>query len=393
MIFPRSFLLVTLLAVTCTGLAANRDRDRDRDRGSKNGGKSEEDAPEPVPPPEMSEAEKAKVLEKVKKMQAEYDAMKREVTNSALSRYEGASASEGAALEFFLSCQKIIKDRTPDIETPEQDAKNAKADRAKLKQQMESYQEAPGRATALKTQLEYLVLTIQAPGLKDRGTLVSKVRDMVGKAMNVVKTYAAPNVDPVKRVAPIVSGKGRVKMPTAQYKDKEEERARRDITRTMKQGVMGTPFAEAYNLTNYFKPADNWSDSPLDLNGIYLNFVLPWYKENKRGDLNQVWDEYLGHELALHRCEQDDFAFATWGVTGYKNLLWKKWMDLLVYGMNRSLALDELAKMVKENPSHPDVENWINDLARVASEIRLPQIPQAADSTPDTPATNTEAAK
>ena len=349
------------------------------------------EAPEAPPPPPMSEAEKAKVLEKVQQMKKDFERMRREVTASALTRFEGASGSEGAALEFYLNCEKIIKDRSPDIAPPEQDAKNAKAAQTKLKQQIDTFQAAPGRATVLKTQLEYLVLTIEAPGMKDRGALVSKVRDMVGRAMNVVKTYAAPNVDPIKTVAPIVNSKGRQRMPTPQYRDKAEERARRDIDKTMKQGVLGTVFAEAYNLSNYFKPADNWSDSPLDLGAIYTGFVLPWYHENKRGDLNMVWDEYLGHAVALHRCEQDDSAFADWGVTGYKSMVWKKWLDLLQWGMNRSLALDELGKMVKENPSHPDVESWVSDLDRVAGGISLPRVPQAAESTVEAP--NAEAAK
>ena len=72
-------------------------------------------------------------------------------------------------------------------------------------------------------------------------------------------------------------------------------------------------------------------------------------------------------------------------------MVWKKWLDLLQWGMNRSLALDELGKMVKENPSHPDVESWVSDLDRVAGGISLPRVPQAAESTVEAP--NAEAAK
>ena len=373
MISPRSILLLAVMSSSFAFAAAEKAAD------------SKPDAPPAPPVPSMSEADKAKILEKVQQMQKDFERLRREVTANALNRFEGASASENAAVEFFLTCQKLIKDRTPDVSPPEQDVKNAKAAQAKIKQEIEAYQAAPGRATVLKTQLEYLVLTIQAPGLKDRGALVSRLRDMVGRAMNVVKTYTAPNAEPVVKIAPVTNTKGKQRTPPAQNRSRVEDRARQEIDKTMKQGVMGTVFAEAYNLSNYFTPADNWSDSPVNLSAIYEGFVLPWYRENKRGDMNQVWDEYIGHSAALHRCEQSDFAFGTWGITGYKTLQWKKWLDLLQYGMNRTMALDELSKMVKENPSHPDVESWISDLANIASTIQVPQVPATAEAPVEAP--------
>ncbi|MDB6139296.1 MAG: hypothetical protein JWO94_2368, partial [Verrucomicrobiaceae bacterium] len=225
----------------------------------------------PIPQPPMNEADQAKIREKVQQLQKEFERQRREVTASALSRYESAAASEGAAFEFFLGCQKIIQDRTPDLD-PTNDKQDAKAAQERLKQQIAAYEAARGKAMALQIVLEHLVLTIQAPTMKDRGALVSRVRDMVGKAMNVVKTYSAPNADPIKKVAPPApkgGGKGKAKPVTTQYRSKEEDRARRQIVQTMEQGALASVFAQAYNLRNYFKPLEDWSDSPIDLESTY----------------------------------------------------------------------------------------------------------------------------
>ncbi|MDB6120659.1 MAG: hypothetical protein JWO08_4440, partial [Verrucomicrobiaceae bacterium] len=158
------------------------------------------------------------------------------------------------------------------------------------------------------------------------------------------------------------------------FSSKDEDRARRQIIQTMEQGVLGTAFAQAYNLRNYFKPLDGWCDSPLNLDEIYNTFVLSWYREHNPLELSNVWDEYLGHQLALHRCSQDDNAFAHWGITGYKDLQWRKWLDLLKYGTRRPVALDELVKLVKENLTYPGVEQWVSDLTSLANSIAPPPV-------------------
>ncbi|MDB6119808.1 MAG: hypothetical protein JWO08_3589, partial [Verrucomicrobiaceae bacterium] len=146
----------------------------------------------------MSEADQAKILEKVLMLQKEFERQRKEVTTAALVRFESAAATEGTAVEFFMSCQRVIQDRTPDLD-PTNDKEDAKAALERQRQQFAAYEAARGKAAALQIVLQHLVLTLQAPTMKDRGALVSKVRDMVAKAMNVAKTYAAPNVDPIRK--------------------------------------------------------------------------------------------------------------------------------------------------------------------------------------------------
>ncbi len=338
-----------------------------------------------IPEPAMNESDRAKILEKVQQLQKEFERQKKEVTTNALVRFESAASSEGSAVEFYLSCQKVVQDRTPDLD-PTNDKEDAKAAQERLKQQIAAYEAARGKAAALQIVLQHLVLTLQAPTMKDRGALVSRVRDMAGKAMNVVKTYAAPNVDPIKKAVPAKgNGKGKQQQVRQAPSSKDEDRARRQIVQTMEQGVLGSVFAQAYNLRNYFKPLEGWTDAPLSLDSTYTGFVMDWYREHNPVELSNIWDEYLGHELALHRCSQDDNAFARWGITGYKDLQWRKWMDLLKYGTRRPVALDELVKLVKENLTYPGVEGWVADLTSVAQSIAPPQAPVVIETPPPEP--------
>ena len=334
--------------------------------------------PPPLSPVGFSEADRAKILESVQQIQKDFDKQKHDVTAGGLSRFVNAAASELAAVEFYLACQKIVQDRTPDLDNTN-DKQEAKIAQDRVKQQVKDYEAAPGRATAVKIQLEYLVLTLQSPTVKDQAALIAKARDMVGRAMIVVKTYASPNAEPLnikKLAAGTGSNRGKAKAPSAQQRTKEEDRTRRQIIQTMKQNVMNTIFSQAYNLKSYFKPVENWAESPLALDSIYEEFALPYFRENKRDDLLTVWEEYEGHQLALHRCEEDDQDFAKWGITGYKNLLWHKWMDMLTYGNRKSQSLDELTKLIKDNPSHPDVDSWVKDLAAFADALQPPGTPK-----------------
>ena len=118
--------------------------------------------PPPLSPVGVSEADRAKILERVQQIQKDFDKQKHDVTAGGLSRFVNAAASELAAVEFYLACQKIVQDRTPDLDNTN-DKQEAKIAQDRVKQQVKDYEAAPGRATAVKIQLEYLVLTLQSP--------------------------------------------------------------------------------------------------------------------------------------------------------------------------------------------------------------------------------------
>jgi hypothetical protein len=161
--------------------------------------------------------------------------------------------------------------------------------------------------------------------------------------------------------------------------EREHERARRDLVQQAKTGVMGSVFAQAYNLSNYFEPMENWPDSPLNLEQIFKGFVFPYRQENKPELLASDWDEYIKHVTHLERCSQDERGYARWLVGSYKSLLWSKWRDLMKNGINRAVAADELVKLIKENPTHEAVSGWVGDLSSLTQEMLHPPVAPPAE--------------
>jgi hypothetical protein len=159
---------------------------------------------------------------------------------------------------------------------------------------------------------------------------------------------------------------------------------RQTILTSLDTGGLGSLFAQAYNLGTYFKEPEDWVSSPLDLQAIYENHLLPHYRQKRLQDLNMLWDEYLGYSILLERCRQDDRAYARWASVQYKDLQWKKWMDIARNGQ-RSVAINEISNLITANPSHPGMESWMRDLATLKDELIKPK----ATSITPTPATET----
>ena len=112
-----------------------------------------------------------------------------------------------------------------------------------------------------------------------------------------------------------------------------------------------------------------WPRAPADLRTAYQNFLLPWYRANKKDELPSVWDEYLRGETALQQISLAPAALAAWGSGEYKDLYWAKWLDLLSQGVNATMATGELVKIIAENPTHSSLKKWIADLAKVAEAM------------------------
>jgi hypothetical protein len=323
--------------------------------------------PSPATAPSVS-GDDAKILEKFAQAQKDFEGRKKDIAAAALGRFTSGAASEAAALQLYFTCQQIVQDRVPDLDGDTK--KDAKEQQERLKQQAEQMAEIPGFSAVLQLQLQYLVLTMEAPTIKERSVLITRLKDFAGKAVDIMKTYTSPPGEPQhKVVATVGSGKGK-REQEKQRDAQREERARQQVIQLARQSAMGSIFAQAYSLQNYFKPVEGWPPSALDLPAIYTGMVLPYYRETKKEFVAPTWDEYLGHEATLQRCSLDDRGYARWGIGAYKNLIWSKWMDLFHNGVDRMTAADELAKLCKENPAHPSVGAWMQQLSELANTIK-----------------------
>ncbi len=330
-------------------------------------------APEATPPSAPATApaasgDDAKILDKLAQAQKAFEARKKDIAAAALGRFTSGAMSEAAAIQLYFTCQQIVQDRVPDLDG--ETKKDAKEEQDRIKHQAEQSTEIPGFGAVLQLQLQYLMLTMEAPAIKEHGMLISRLRDFAGKATSVMKTYVSPSSDHQHKLVATVGGARGKREMEKQRDAQREERSRQQVIQLAKQSAMGCMFAQAYSLQNYFKPMDGWPPSALDFSAIYTGMVLPYYRETKKEFIAPTWDEYLGHEATLQRCSLDDRGYARWGVGAYKSLLWSKWMDLLHNGVDRLMAADELAKLCKDNPAHPSVGAWMQQLTELSNQIK-----------------------
>lgn len=338
--------------------------------------KQTSEVPEPKPASASLPPELAGVVEKFQQAAKEFESKKKDIAMTALGRYSSAAQSELSAAQFYITCQQMVQARLPDLNGATKKDEKEKQDRAK--QMADRIEDAPGRAAVFQLQLQYLVFTMEAPQMKDRGAMISRLKDFAGKAVNLIGTYAGVPTDETKEKERSSSG-NRSRREAEKVKDEREmERARRDLVQQAKTGVMSSIFAQAYNLQSYFEPLENWPDSPLNLEQIFKSFVFPYRQQNKPELLASDWDEYIAHLTHLERCSQDERGYSRWLVGTYKSLLWSKWRDLMKHGVNRAMAADELVKLIKENPTNEAVSGWVEDLSSLTQElIHPPEAPPA----------------
>jgi hypothetical protein len=144
------------------------------------------------------------------------------------------------------------------------------------------------------------------------------------------------------------------------------------VLQLAKASPLNSVFAQAFNLQNYFKALDNWPDSPLNLQEVFPGMIIPFRYDNKPELLASEWDEFLRLETMVQHSSLDETAYARWLIGSYRSLEWQKWLDLLAHGTHRIAAADELARLIKDNPTHPAVGSWADSLTEIMETIKNP---------------------
>lgn len=322
----------------------------------------------PASPP-VGDEETAKILAEITKVQRDFAKTKKDLTASALERIKSAAATDAAAQEFFLAAYKVVNiDRKPASSKADQDER---AGGDWQKRAVDSLGEGPV-STTLRMQLQLLAMMLDAPNAKDADSLVASLRAYMQAVAAFLPTAGASlEPEPVHKPVAVVAKKNkRDDDPRAEEKaERELQRKKGSLVRHLRQKVLGSVFAEAYNLGSYMDAPEKWPQSPVDFSAAYQQVILPWYRANKKTELPAVWDEYLKSETLLQKLSLSDDDFVEWGTREFKQLSWSRWLDLLSNGVTATAAMQELVKIVRENPSHPALKTWIADLARVAEQM------------------------
>ncbi len=235
---------------------------------------------------------------------------------SALAAFRAASASNTAAYEFFTECYKKIN--FDEQERKYSDYREWKSDKGKELRSAE-------HCTALRFQLQWIVLAIRAANAEDLGELIPSI---------------TAYMDSVS----------------------ENEEGMGVYFRLLRQPVTQSVFAEVYGLDTGLASLKSFEFTPANFDGIFEKTILPYYRAVEEVDpLIAAWDKRIFFdakrtaEVKLEKVKED---YLTERLPAMK---WRKWSDVLAMG-ERARALPEMMAILKANIRHDKAREWIADL-------------------------------
>lgn len=327
--------------------------------------------PAAPPPPTgegLTEEQARKLIEQIALVQQEFAKTKKQVIENALVRYKDAASSEANTIEFYLACHRVVNiDRKPAATKEEQQERDSGEWRKRL---LASFEDKLS-ASALRLQLQLLILSLESMAGRDQEALVMALRAYLQNVVAFVQNAAAAGSaegENGRRIVAVVGRRSERDREEAQ-REKQRDQKRGSVARMLGESVMGSLFAEAYNLRTFLEAAPKWPQSAGDFRAAYADVILPWYRENRKSELPGVWDEYLRAEMAFHQSTKTPSAYTEWGAGEYKKLYWSKWMDLLTHQVNAAMAAEELMKIVRDNPTHPSLKTWIDELGKLSVQL------------------------
>lgn len=268
----------------------------------------------------------------------------------ALAAFRNALNNDEAAKELYLNCVEKVNFN---------DQQKTAGDFREWKRKEAERMSDPGLKLALRYQLSWLVLTLQAASEKpDRAKLADDAQGIVDSI----------------------------------FRDPEKLQNQEQL---LSQPVTSSVFARAYDINSV--KAEKWSLSPVQLEQIYTDILLPSFRQPDRLDgLRTVWmkriqqegakaqfwsnnkkdDKRIGMASAMRPPEYEKFIEET-----LPKLQWAMEVDLFNHGDQKGAAIRMLAHMEKY-VAHPSVREWGQEFRTLLAPTS-PQTPAAeAEPTP-----------
>ena len=294
--------------------------------------RSQADAPVDAPPEAPASAASAltaEQLESLKKQLTELEStigqLRGNTLGGVLEKLRTAVQNNGAAKSFYNQCRNEVMIKRQGLSREET---KRMEERMKQQEERESQDKSNGdMSLAIRLNLQYLILTLEAAEKEDKATLIPKLMSFIQAVVE-----AAPSL------------KGRA-------------------FQTLSQGVTGGqhPVVDAYQLQRYLRVKD-WSQNPGDIRGMIQQTVLPWYVENKPESLNTIWDQMMSAEMTLRQGYMSTAAYELWSQNELPSMRWEKANFLLEHGDDKVMALAEMFKLIRDTPHHGDAMNWLKAL-------------------------------
>lgn len=299
----------------------------------------------PAAATKLTDEQTANIIKQLDQIESQITKNRGDSFNNALARFKAGAANDKDALSLYLDCYKLEHFDRRDLK---------QTDFQVWKDKNESRLKDPEFLIGLRLQLEYLAICIPAQDATEIGPIVSALQTFIPKAVSAVQSTMTH------------SASGALK---DKDKDKGSGNGGKQLLDTLKQPVTGTDFSKAYLLDDLLKRQD-WEYAPLGISGIYQNIIFPYYLEKKAAELPGQWEARINAELLLRKAVTSETEYQLFYKENYPQLLWTKNTYLLKNNITPVLALADMLKIVRENPTHPNANAWVKELRKAVTETQ-----------------------
>jgi len=208
--------------------------------------------------PTLTEAQVTSVLNQLKELETQISQMRGNTLASVMTKLREAMASDQAAMKLYLECDAIVNSERREVD---------KSEARKRQEMVEKSMERRGKGGGgndeegdfgygVRLGLQYLVLTLEANEAKE-----DELKKLVPKLQEYIQTLLA--------AAPKLKGKtyGYLSGATSER----------------------NAIVSAFSLAPYIAPK-NWSNSPTNIGGMYMQTILPTALADNKEDLPALWD-------------------------------------------------------------------------------------------------------
>lgn len=292
----------------------------------------------------LTDEQTASIIKQLDQIEALITKNRGDSFTNALSRFKAGAVSDKDALSLYLDCYKLEHfDRRDLKQTDFQEWRDKNEERFK----------DPEFLLGLRLQLEFLVICIQAQDATEVGPMVAALQSFIPKAVSAIQSTMTH------------SASGALK--DKDNKGKASGNGGRQLLDSLRQPVTGTVFCKAYLLDDLLKRQD-WEYSPLGINGIYQNIILPYYLKNKPSEIPAQWEARINADLVLRKAVTSETEYQLFYKENYPQLLWTKNAYLLKNNVTPILALADMLKIVRDNPTHANANSWVKELREAVLE-------------------------
>ena len=321
----------------------------------------------PVSAQDLTATEKKTLLEEIEKIEKLLKDGRAKNNVRVLSQLRQASASPSSALKFYLECVKEVDwESKGKRETDWREWRDGQAEF-----------DDSGYAKAMQYRLRYMVLTIQASMLDqdDSSTHAKLVKDSAAFLSSLISNY--------KDVSNHVD--------------------------VLQDSVLSGKIAEKTRLSDSLDKPNRWSETPLDIDGIYETTILPYYRSTGNAtSLKSAWknrisqlgviegtaepvkistrgnrgggsrdrgstrgtssaDREKAREERKDNAEEAEARLAEFKRERLPGLEWEMERDNFVFGKNKSTAARALGSHLRKHLDNASAPSWMAELKKLAA--------------------------